>query len=137
MLSMLVENRIKEIFTVLNNDLIPDLFRLNGWDETQVPRIRYGKLREIPFESFAKGIQQTKAVKAIPVTAKNINYISEQLGLPDRVDETISVEDLDKILGVDDELPTGASEGYETGSGNGTAKDPSEVDNSANNLANK
>lgn len=137
MLSMLVENRIKEIFTVLNNDLIPDLFRLNGWDETQVPRIRYGKLREIPFESFAKGIQQTKAVKAIPVTAKNINYISEQLGLPDRVDETISDEDLDKILGVEDELPTGAGEGYQTGSGNGTAKEPSEADNSANNLANK
>lgn len=137
MLSMLVENRIKEIFTVLNNDLIPHLFRLNGWDETQVPRIRYGKLREIPFESFAKAIQQTKAVKAIPVTAKNINYISEELGLPDRVDENISAKDLDKILGVEDDLPTGAAEGYETGSGNGTAKEPSSSDNSADNLYNK
>lgn len=137
MLSMLVENRIKEIFTVLNTDLIPHLFRLNGWDETQVPRLRYGKLREIPFESFAKAIQQVKAVKAIPVTAKNINYISEELGLPDRVDENISTEDLDKILGVEDDLPTGAAEGYETGSGNGTAKDVSDKDSSANNLYNK
>ena len=137
MLSMLVENRIKEIFTVLNNDLIPHLFRLNGWDETQVPRLRYGKLREIPFESFAKAIQQTMAVKALPITAKNINYISEELGLPDRVDLSISDEDLAKKRGVDETNESGAGEGYATGSGNGTAKEPSSTDNSADNLYNK
>ena len=46
-------------------------------------------------------------------------------------------DELNDILGVEEELPTGAGEGYETGSGNGTAKEPSESDNSANNLANK
>ena len=136
MLNMLVENRIKEIFTVLNNDLIPHLFRLNGWDETQVPRIRYGKLREIPFEAFAKAIQQTKAVKALPVTAKNINYISEELGLPDRVNENVTREELNKILGVEEQDDSGASEGYET-AGEGTAKEVSESDKSSDNLYNK
>ena len=42
MLNILVENRVKEIFTVLNKDLIPHLFRLNGWDDTKTPSIRYG-----------------------------------------------------------------------------------------------
>ena len=137
MMNMLVENRIKEIFTVLNNDLIPHLFRLNGWDDTKTPRIKYGKLREIPFEVFAKGMQQTKATKLIPVTAENINYISEELGLPYRVDSDISREDLSEILGEETEDDSGAGKGYETGSGNGTAKEPSATDNSANNLANK
>lgn len=137
MLNMLVENRIKEIFTVLNNDLIPELFRMNGWDETQTPRIRYGKLREIPFEAFAKAMQQTKATKLIPVTAKNLNYISEELGLPDRISENISKEDLDDLLGVEKTDDSGAGEGYETGSGSGTAKETPEEDKSSSNLYNK
>ena len=136
MLTMLVENRIKEIFTVLNSDLIPHLFRLNGWDETQLPRIRYGKLREIPFESFAKAIQQTKAVKAIPVTPKNINYISEELGLPDRVDLNLNREELNEILGVLEEDSSNSGLGYES-AGEGTAKEVSDKDSSANNLYNK
>lgn len=137
MLNMLVENRIKEIFTVLNNDLIPELFRHNGWDDTKTPKIKYGKLREIPFEAFAKAMQQTKATKLIPMTAKNINYISEELGLPDRVDEGISKEDLDELLGVEKEDDSGAGEGYETGSGSGTAKETPEEDKSSSNLYNK
>lgn len=137
MLNMLVENRVKEIFTVLNNDLIPHLFRLNGWDDTKLPQIKYGKLREIPFEAFAKAIQQVKAVKALPVTAKNINYISEELGLPDRLDLNISQEDLDEILGVEKEDDSRAGDGYASGTGVGTAKEMPEDDKSASNLDNK
>jgi len=137
MLNMLVENRIKEIFTVLNNDLIPQLFKLNGWDVTQTPRIRYGKLREIPFEAFAKAMQQTKATKLVPVTAKNINYIAEELGLPERVASDISREDLNELLGVEEEDSSGAGEGYTSPSGEGTSQEPVAKDNSANNLYNK
>ena len=139
MLNMLVENRIKEVFTVLNSDLIPHLFRLNGWDDTQCPRIRYGKLREIPFEAFAKAMQQTKATKLIPVTAKNINYISEELGLPDRVDLSISREDLDDLLGVEkeDESKSGAGLSSDTGGLDGTGNSAPEKDKSADNASNK
>lgn len=137
MLNMLVENRIKEVFTVLNNDLIPHLFRLNGWDDTKTPRICYGKLREIPFEAFAKAIQQAKAVKVIPVTAKNINYISEELGLPDRVDTTISKEDLSDLLGEEKEDDSKSGSGFASPTGIGTSKKVPEVDNSAANKENK
>lgn len=137
MLNMLVENRIKEIFTVLNNDLIPHLFRLNGWDDTKCPRIRYGKLREIPFEAFAKAMQQTKATKLIPVTAKNINYISEELGLPDRVDDSINREDLSELLGEEKEDASKSGAGFESPTGVGTSKKQPEKDPSASNRANK
>ena len=137
MLNMLVENRIKEIFTVLNNDLIPHLFRLNGWDDTKCPRIRYGKLREIPFEAFAKAMQQTKATKLIPITAKNINYISEELGLPDRVDTTLSREDLSDLLGEEKEDESKSGAGFESPTGVGTSKKQPEKDPSASNRANK
>ena len=138
MLNMLVENRIKEIFTVLNDDLIPQLFRLNGWDETKTPKIKYGKLREIPFEAFAKAIQQTKATNAIPITPKNINYISEELGLPDRVPEDMNSEDLKKILGVEDPMQSRASDGYSSSTGglNGTSDKPPTQDNAAANKDN-
>lgn len=137
MLNMLVENRIKGIFTVLNNDLIPHLFRLNGWDATETPRICYGKLREIPFESFAKAMQQTKATKLIPMTAKNVNYISEELGLPDRVDANISREDLDDLLGVEKEDESKSGSGFESPTGVGTSKKQPEEDTSASNKENK
>lgn len=137
LLNILVENRIKEIFTIINKDLIPHLFRLNGWDETKVPQLEYGKLRDIPFEAFAKAMQQLKATKLIPVTAENINYISAEMGLPYRVNLNISQDDLDELLGVDKEDESNSGLGYESGSGNGTAKDVSESDNSANNLDNK
>lgn len=137
MLNMLVENRIKEVFTVLNNDLIPDLFRKNGWDDTKTPEIKYGKLREIPFESFAKAMQQTKATKLIAVTPKNINHIAEELGLPDRVDESLTLEELNEILGVEDKDNSKSGAGYETETGIGTAKEMPESDGSASNLYNK
>ena len=139
MLSMLVENRVKEIFTVINNDLIPHLFRLNGWDENKTPKLKYGKLREIPFSEFAKAMQQTKATNLIPKTPININFISEELGLPDRVDENMSIDELDKILGTSDSMQSRASDGYSSNTGglNGTGDNASALDNSANNLSNK
>lgn len=137
MLNMLVENRIKEIFTVLNNDLIPDLFRKNGWDATETPKICYGKLREIPFEAFAKAMQQTKATKLIPITAKNINFISEELGLPDRVDASMSREELSELLGEEKEDASKSGAGYESPTGVGTSKKQPEEDPSASNKANK
>jgi hypothetical protein len=136
MLNMLVENRIKEIFTVINNDLIPDWFELNGWDATKTPKLKYGTLKEVDIGVFAKAIQQTKATKTIAVTAKNINYIAEVLGLPERLPEDMSKEDLDKILGTEDKDESRSGDGLEKGPGNGTSDEVSEEDNSADNLSN-
>lgn len=137
MLNMLVENRIKEIFTVINNDLIPDLFRRNGWDITKTPRLRYGTLKEVTMEVFAKAIQQLKATKTIAVTPKNINYIAEQMGLPERVSEDLSKEELSEILGVNDEDDSRSGDGMSKGAGNGTSDKVASDDRNAANLNKK
>lgn len=136
MLNMLVENRIKEIFTVINNDLIPDLFRRNGWDITKTPRLRYGTLKEVTMEVFAKAIQQLKATKTIAVTPKNINYIAEQIGLPERVSEDLSKEELSEILGVEDEDDSRSGDGMNK-QGHGTSDKVAEDDRNAANLNKK
>lgn len=136
---MLVEGRIREIFTRLNTDLIPHLWRLNGWDDTKTPQIKYGTLKEVSMADFAKAMQQTKATKLIAVTPKNINYIAEKLGLPERLDENMSKAELDKILGVEDKLQSKSGTGMssDTGGLNGQGNSVSQEDNSANNLSNK
>lgn len=139
MLNMLVENRIKEIFTVINNDLIPDWFERNGWDKTKTPKLRYGTLKEVDIATFAKAIQQTKATKTIAVTVKNINYIAEMLGLPERLPEDMTQDELDKVLGVEDKLQSKSGTGMasDTGGLNGQGNSVSEDDNSASNKNNK
>lgn len=138
-LNMLVETRIKEIIEVVNSDLIPDLFRRNGWDDTKVPRLKHGSLEKVDIEVFAKALQQLKATKLIAVTPENINYIAEQMGLPTRLSLDLSQEELDKILGVEekDDSKSGAGLASATGGLNGTSNEVSEEDNSASNLANK
>lgn len=136
-LNMLVESRIKEIFTVINCDLIPHLFRENGWDETKTPKLKYGKLREIPFSEFAKAIQQLKATNSIAITPENINFIAEQVGLPYRVNLDATQQELKDLLGVDQKMASRSGDGLSKGSDNGTSDKPATADNSANNLDNK
>lgn len=133
MLAMGIEARLKEIQDVLNNDLIPWLYKMNGWRDTEMPKFVYGDLDETDLEAFSKAIQRIKAVGLIAPTAGNVNHIAEVLGLPDEVDEDMDQEELNILLG----KPTSRSgDGMETGMGNGTAKSVSEDDNSAMNPEN-
>lgn len=84
-------------------------------------RLSDGKLREIPFSEFAKAMQQTKATNLIPKTPKNINYISEELGLPDRLSEDMPMDELDVILGTNDSMQSRSGDGLAAGQNNGTS----------------
>lgn len=130
MLAMGIEARLKEIQDVLNNDLIPWLYKMNGWRDTEMPKFVYGDLDETDLEAFSKAIQRIKAVGLIAPTPGNVNHIAEVLGLPDEVDEEMDQEELNILLG----KPTSRSgDGMETGTGNGTSKSVSEDDDSAMN----
>lgn len=129
-MSMAIEAKLMEIRDVLNHDLIPHLFALNGWDTTETPLFQYGDLDEPDIDVFSKAIQRCAATAMIVKSPKNINHIAKTLGLPDRVKEDISQEELDKLLGAD---TSRSGDGLATGSGNGTSKSPSEDDNSTSN----
>lgn len=135
-LAMVIESRLKEIQDVLNNDLIPSLFKMNGWDDEELPKFCYGDLDDIDLEAFSKAIQRIKAVGLITPTAKNVNHIAEVLKLPDRVDENITQEGLDKLLG-GNESKSGAGYNTATGGLNGTSNSAPSNDNSSSNTENK
>lgn len=139
LLNRLVEIRIKEILRVLNTDLIPELFRRNGWDDTKCPQLRYGELEEVDMAVFAKAMQQLKATKLIPITPTVINRVLEVMGFTYRVPDDMSKEELDELLGVEDKLDSKSGSGLasKTGGLNGQGDEVSESDNSADNLSNK
>ncbi len=137
MLNMLVETRVQEVLRVLNNDLIPELFRRNGWDDSKLPTLRYGELEEVDMAVFAKAMQQLKATKLIPVTPNVINRVLEIMGFTYRVPDDMTKEELDELLGVEDDDDSRSGDGLSKGSGNGTSDNVSETDNNANNLNKK
>lgn len=129
---MVIKSKLEEIRDVLNHTLIPRLFAWNGWEADEYPTFEFGDVSTESLEIFSKAIQRSGAVNMIARTAKNINYIAEQHGLPDRVPEDISQEALEKLLGNNE---TGAAEGMSSGLSSGTGK--STGNNSATNTNNK
>lgn len=109
--TMAIQAYLTEIADVLNTDLIPQTFALNKWDDERLPQITFEDLDQISLEEFSKAIQRIKSVGLIAKTAKNVNHIADVIGLPDKVEEDISDEDLAKVLG---EETSNAGEGMST-----------------------
>lgn len=135
MLNMFVEARVKEIVDLINNDLIPDLFRRNGWDITKCPKLEYGRIEKLSVDVLAKAIQQLMATNSIPLTVENINHIMEVFGFPTRLPLDMSREDLLEVLGFGLEMQSKSGSGMERGKvGEGTANSFSGEDKNAKNL---
>lgn len=135
MLAMAIESRLKEIRDVLNSELIPFLFRLNGWREEQYPTFEFGDLEDADLEAFSKAIQRIKAVGLIAPTRDNVNHIAEVLKLPDRIPDDMSQGDINELLGKAT-TRSGDSLNTPTGGMNGTAKATAANDNSSLNTEN-
>lgn len=95
-----IEAALMEIQDQFNNDLIPQLAALNGWNPVEMPTLCYGDIDERDIGTFASAVQRMKATNMIVPSPKNINYIAEIMGMPDRVDENMPQEDLNELLGV-------------------------------------
>lgn len=136
MLNMLVESRLNEVCEQINEDLIPDLFRRNGWDDSKTPKVSIGKLSDIDMSVYAKALQQLKATNLVPVTPENLNFITSVFDLPFRFDVDATDAEIDEILRVESDVQSRSGDGYSKGSGNGTSDTVSVDDNSASNLGN-
>ncbi len=126
-LAMAIEHRLKEIQSVLNTDLIPQLFALNGWTDERLPKFTYDDLDEESLEDFSKAIQRIAAVNLLEFDRPAANLIRKKLGMKLKPeDEEIN----------DDELPnnrTRAGDGMAT-PGEGTGQSVSGRDDNASNL---
>lgn len=135
MLSMAIEARLMEIRDVLNSDLIPHLFKLNGWNDTVYPTFEYGDLDDIDLEVFSKAVQRIKAVGLIPPTAENVNHITGVLGLPDKLEEGMEQTAINELLGAQ---TSRSGDGMSSGTGglNGTGNSAASTDTSSINTEN-
>jgi len=134
LVAMAVEDRLQEIADVLNHELIPHLYELNGWDRSATCKFRYGKVQEVAVDKFAAALQRIGAVGLAHISVNNINHINERLGLPDRIPEDTPLEELREMMS---NFDSKAAEGMKEGTGSGTGKSESASDKSVANKENK
>jgi len=130
-MAMAIEARLKEIQDTLNNDLIPQLFALNGEILTakELPKLCYGDLDEVDLDEFSKAIQRMGSVGALELDRDMANKIRESIKVvPKKPDEPV---DKEEIMGGDSQ----AGDGMKAGGGNGASKKASGRDNAAANNA--
>jgi len=125
-LAMAIEHRLMEIQTVLNNDLIPQLFALNKWADERLPTFVFDDLDEEDLDEFSKAVQRIFSVNAVEFDRPVANLIRKKLG----VDE----KDVDKEV-ADDELPNNRSRSGDGGATpfEGTGTNPTKEDANAAN----
>lgn len=117
MLAMAVEHRLNEIRDVLNQDLLVQLYALNGWSQDRMPSFEYGDIADVDSEAFSKMIQRVASVGLVETDRAVLNKIRDVIGVP-----MLSAD-----APVDKEILTGADSkagaGMEPGTtGEGTAK---------------
>ena len=130
---MVIDARLMEIRDQLNHDLIPQLFKLNGWDVTVTPYFDFGEIAEESLDEISKFVQRTAAVGLMPKTPATVNWLTDRLGIPAQLDPSASTEEIAPSL---TGYTSGAGEGMASPGGNGTAKTVSSDDNSLSNLEN-
>ena len=124
LLSVKVSAVLDQIVDVINTDLIPHTFRMNGWDDTHTPKITYDSFDPTSLDEVGKLIQRTVSVGAMSVDEP----------LSDKLRELIEVGPADpsKPVLMPSESTTKAGEGMKT-AGEGTAKKPGGSDSSSSN----
>lgn len=128
LMAMAIEARLQEIADVLNNDLIPQLFALNGEaPDAELPKLKFGDLDEVDLDEFSKGVQRMGSVGGIEFDRPMANKIRKSLGVAPKKDS----DPIDK-----DEIMGGESQAGLAGIGNGASTKPATRDNSSSNANN-
>lgn len=126
-MAMAIEARLQEIQDVLNNDLVKQLFAMNGVaPNVKLPKLVYGDLDEVDLDEFSKAIQRIGSVGGLERDRPVMNKIRESLKIVKRPDDEAVKES--EIMG-------GQSQAGGAGVGNGASKTASGRDNSAANNA--
>lgn len=126
-MAMAIEARLQEIQDVLNNDLVKQLFAMNGVNpDVKLPKLIYGDLDEVDLDEFSKAIQRIGSVGGLERDRPVMNKIRDALKIVRRPDDAPVKED--EIMG-------GQSQAGQAGVGNGASKTASGRDNSAANNA--
>lgn len=128
--ALMLEYRLREIQDVINNDLIPHTFRMNGWTDTEFPEIRYTEFDEVELEELSKFVQRIASQGLIVKDLETINIIRKAYGAEPLPPDT----DVNSIVFTDAKSRSG--DGLAAGAGNGTSDSVATTDTSVSNLEN-
>lgn len=107
LMSLAIEARLREIADVLNQDLIPQTFKLNGWTDEELPQIIFDPIEDDTLEDFSKFVQRTASTGMLTRDLDTVNRVRNMLGLEDLTEE----DDLEELL---TDPTSKASKGMET-----------------------
>ena len=128
--ALMLEYRLREIQDVINNDLIPHTFKMNQWDDTEFPEVRYTEFDEVELEELSKFVQRIASQGLIVKDLETINIIRKAYGAEPLPPDT----DVSQIEFTDAKSRSG--DGLAAGAGNGTSDSVAAVDTSVSNLEN-
>lgn len=130
--ALMLEYRLREIQDVINNDLIPHTFAMNGWVDEEFPEIRYTEFDEVELEELSKFVQRIASQGLIVKDLETINIIRKAYGAEPLPPDT----DINSIEFTDAKSRSGDGMASATGGLNGTANTESSQDTSVSNLEN-
>lgn len=127
-----IEYRLKEMQRVLNQHLIPTLYKANGWDlSEELPAFEFSELDPDNLEERSAAIMRIASNGLIERNRTNLNYIYRWLGLPE-VDESTPI-DMDTLTGATSK----SGEGSTSPSGVGTSTSAQSGNDGKSNASNK
>lgn len=127
-----IEYRLKEIASVVQAQLIKQLYQMNGWNTGRMAEFMFEKASKPTLDSLSKFIQRCAAVSAIEKDRKFFNMVREALGLdPFPDDEPVHEDELNDFTS-----RSGDGMGTSTGGLNGTAEEAPSEDQSSSNADN-
>lgn len=127
LLSVKVEAILSQIVDVINKDLIPHTFRMNGWDDTITPKIAFDSFEETSLDEVGKLVQRAVSVGAMEVDKELSNKLRDLI-------EVSEADESKPITIVNPNNESKAGEGMEEGDPSGTGK--AQGNNSATNSDN-
>jgi hypothetical protein len=126
-----VESYLKHIVSVVNRDLIPELYKRNGWDVTRTCTLDYEGFEPFDLEVYSKAVQRMAVAGLVPRNLDLVNRNLSVLGI-DTLDADTKQEELESML---TESTSRSGDGMATPF-EGTRTSQGTGDDNANNLEN-
>ena len=129
------ESFAKRIVQVVNDDLIRDLYRLNGWDIARCCKLDYEDIEETDLESLSKAYQRLGATGLLPKTLDVINRGLTSLGVDPLPEGTTEEELLSMLTPETTRSGDGLEQGLNSGTGNADGSSGNASDMNSDNTA--
>lgn len=127
----MAEAMLRRIVDEFNQDLVKQVYELNGWNPARRCKLDFDNLETVDLESFSKAIQRSASVGFLPKTVGVVNRILESVGI-DKLDNNLTTEELSELLS---DNTSRAGDGMAT-AGDGTSTNGKNIDSNDFNAEN-